>query len=199
VVDDGSTDGTVSALKQAKEKLPELVIVRLAANSGQTAAFHAGFACARGDTIVTLDADLQNDPADIPKLLALLDRWDVVCGYRGKRMDSPLRRLSSRIANATRNKLTGDSIRDVGCSLRAFKAECVRGLKLYEGMHRFLPTLLKMDGWTVTEMAVNHRPRARGKSKYGVTNRLFKAARDLMAVRWMQARRLKYEIAEKLE
>lgn len=198
VVDDGSRDGTFAALKREKEKLPELVIVRLETNSGQTAAFHAGFANARGDVIVTMDADLQNDPADIPKLLTLLSCWDVACGYRGKRMDSAVRRLSSRLANATRNTLTGDTIRDVGCSLRAMKADCVRGLRLYEGMHRFLPTLLRMDGWKVTETEVNHRPRSRGTSKYGVLNRLFKATRDLMAVRWMQARRMKYRVAERI-
>ena len=199
VVDDGSTDGTFGILRKKKKDMHRLVILRFDANHGQTAAFDAGFRAARGKAIVTLDADLQNDPADIPRLLELLDRWDVVCGYRQKRHDSPVRRASSRIANWVRNKLTHESIRDVGCSLRAFKAECVGGLKLYNGMHRFLPTLLRLDGYSVTEVSVGHRRRRWGKSKYGIRNRLFRGLRDLMAVRWMRSRWLRYRIEEQVE
>jgi len=162
-------------------------------------AFDAGFKAARGKAVITMDADQQNDPADIPRLLEALEQWDVVCGYRQKRHDSVVRRISSRVANWVRNKLTRESIRDVGCSLRAVKRECLQGLKLYNGMHRFLPTLLRLDGWRVTEVPVNHRPRRRGKSKYGIRNRLFRGLRDLMAVRWMRSRWLRYRIAERIE
>jgi len=199
VVDDGSTDRTLEVLKEKKRVAAELVVLKFDRNYGQTAAFDAGFRAARGGIIVAMDADLQNDPADIPRLLELVGPWDVVCGYRQKRRDSLVRRVSSRIANWVRNKVTRDDIRDVGCSLRAMKAQCVERLKLYDGMHRFLPTLLKMDGWTVTQVPVNHRPRRWGRAKYGVWNRLFRALRDLMAVRWMQARWLRYRIEERIE
>ncbi len=199
VVDDGSTDGTVGVLREQKTRFPELVIVRFDRNQGQTAAFDAGFKAARGRVIVTMDADMQNDPADIPWLVELTRYWDVVCGYRKTRHDSIVRRVSSAIANGVRNWLTDEFIRDVGCSLRAMRAECVKGLKLYTGMHRFLPTLLKLDGYRVTEYPVNHRPRQRGKSKYGIGNRLFRGLRDLMAVRWMKSRWLRYKVKETIE
>jgi glycosyltransferase involved in cell wall biosynthesis len=199
VVDDGSKDATLRVLLERKKQVPPLVIVRLDKNHGQTAAFDAGFRTVRGKVVVTMDADLQNDPADIPRLLELVGQWDMVCGYRRKRHDSIVRRISSRIANRVRNKVTGEEIRDVGCSLRAVRSECLRGLKLYSGMHRFLPTLLRLDGWTITEIPVNHRPRSRGKSKYGIRNRLFRGLRDLMAVRWMMSRWLRYRIAERIE
>ena len=150
-----------------------------------------------------MDADLQNDPADIPRLVELTGTWDVVCGYRATRHDSFVpriaSRIASRIANGFRNRFTGESIRDVGCSLRAMRAECLKGLKLYNGMHRFLPTLLKLDGYSITECPVNQRPRERGTSKYGIRNRLFCGLRDTIAVRWMQSRWLRYEIEEKSE
>jgi len=199
VVDDGSSDGTFELLQEQKRDFPELVIIRFDSNHGQTAAFEAGFKTAKGEIIVTIDADSQNDPADIPRLLELTEFWDVVCGYRITRRDSVVRRVSSRIANWVRNALTDESIRDVGCSLRAIRAECLEGLKLYNGMHRFLPTLLKLDGCAVTEVAVRHRPRRHGKSKYGIRNRLFCGLRDLMVVRWMKSRRLRYEIEVKIE
>jgi len=198
VVDDGSTDDTFERLRDIKSAVPELVALRFEANHGQTAAFDAGFRAARGQIVVTMDADMQNDPRDIPRLLALLARCDVACGVREKRLDNLVRRVSSRIANWVRNELTHESVRDVGCSLRAVKTECLRRLKLYDGMHRFLPTLLRLDGWTVAETPVNHRPRVRGESKYGVGNRLFRGLRDLFAVRWMQSRWIHYRIQEKL-
>jgi len=198
VVDDGSTDRTFELLREAKGETPALRVLRFARNCGQTAAFDAGFKAVRGRQVITMDADRQNDPADIPRLLDSLADYDVVCGVRRKRRDSLVRRLSSRIANAVRNWLTGDNIRDVGCSLRAFRAESLRDLKLYTGMHRFLPTLLKWDGWTVTEVSVNHRARTQGRSKYGIGNRLFRGLRDLFAVRWMRSRWLSYEVAEEI-
>jgi glycosyltransferase involved in cell wall biosynthesis len=184
---------------EKKEEIDELVIVRLDGNQGQTAAFDAGFKSARGRVIVTMDADMQNHPGDIPDLLKNIEEYDVVCGIREKRQDSIVRLVSSRIANWVRNRLTHEQIEDVGCSLRAMKAECVSDLKLYDGMHRFLPTLLKLDGWTVTEIPVSHRPRKRGQAKYGIRNRLFRGLRDLFAVRWMQSRWLRYNIKERIE
>jgi glycosyltransferase involved in cell wall biosynthesis len=199
VVDDGSTDGTVERLRWAKQQSPHLVVLRFAAHAGQTAAFDAGFRAARGSTVVTMDADLQNDPTDIPRLVEMIGEWDVVCGYRQKREDNFVRRASSWIANAVRNRLTHESIRDVGCSLKAYRAECLRGLKLYNGMHRFLPTLIRLDGWRVTEVPVNHRHRRSGQTKYGVWNRLWCSLRDLLAVRWMQSRWLHYQVVERIE
>lgn len=194
LVDDGSTDGTATAMKALQSSWSQVRVVRFRRNAGQTAAFDAGFRSARGAVFVTLDGDLQNDPADIPRVLAGLSEADCVNGWRQKRQDSWLRRLSSRIANGIRNRLTGESIRDVGCSLRAFRRECVAGVKLYNGLHRFLPTLIRMEGFRISEVPVNHFPRTAGHSKYGVWNRAFRALRDLFAVRWMQSRQLKYEI-----
>jgi glycosyltransferase involved in cell wall biosynthesis len=199
VVDDGSTDGTLEQLKQTKADVPELTVLRLDARHGQSAAFDAGFKAARGAVVVTMDADMQNDPRDIPRLLEQVGPWDVVCGVRQRRQDSFVRRASSRIANWVRNRLTHEEIRDVGCSLRAIKAECLAGLKLYDGMHRFLPTLLKLDGWSVTEVPVSHRPRRQGRTHYGIRNRLFRGLRDLFAVRWMQRRWLRYCVEERIE
>jgi dolichol-phosphate mannosyltransferase len=199
VVDDGSRDRTREILKGLKAEMPELVILGFQGNHGETAGWDAGFKAARGRAVVTMDADLQNDPADIPRLVELTGQWDVVSGYRRERHDSIVRRISSRIANWTRNKMTRDSVRDVGCSMRSIRRECLQGLKLYNGMHRFLPTLLKYDGWTTTEVPVNHRPRLSGKSKYGIGNRLFRGIRDLMAVRWMRDRWLHYQIEERIE
>ncbi len=198
VVDDGSTDGTREALRELCQTMPRLRAVCFRQNRGQTAAFDAGFRNARGEVVVTMDADLQNDPADIPKLLDALKDWDVVCGVRAKRRDNLVRRISSRIANGVRNRLSHESIKDVGCSLRAIRSEFLVRLKLYEGMHRFLPTLLRLEGARITEVPVNHRPRLRGRAKYGVWNRLFKGLRDLMAVRWMQRRWIRYEIEEEI-
>ena len=198
VVDDGSSDGTFEILKSLKQQDEHLRVLRFNQNSGQTAAMDAGLKHAQGEFIATLDADMQNDPADIPKMLDMMARWDVVCGVRAKRDDSWLRRRSSRIANAIRNRLTHEQITDVGCTLKVYRRACVRNLKLYEGMHRFLPTLFRMDGWRVTEVAVNHRPRTKGQAKYGVWNRAFRALRDLFAVRWMQSRWLSYRIEEEI-
>jgi len=200
LVDDGSQDGSRELLRELTAQYRRHVrFLGFERNCGQTAAFDAGFKAARGDVIVTMDADLQNDPADIPRLVELTNRWDVVCGYRATRQDSVVRRVSSRIANWVRNRLTDESIRDVGCSLRAIRAECVDGLKLYNGMHRFLPTLLKLEGYRVTECPVNHRPRQAGRSKYGIRNRLFRGLRDAIAVRWMKSRWLRYRIEEKVD
>src|SRR2546427_11737698 len=199
-VDDGSTDGSLDVLKALKRDHPELHVVAFAHNAGQTAAFAAGFQAARGRVIVTLDADLQNDPADVPALVAELERSGAtaVVGYRTNRHDSGWKRLQSRIANGVRNRLNRETIRDTGCSLKAFRADAVRALPLFDGMHRFLPTLIRMGGGTVVEVPVRHRPRRFGRTKDGMWNRVFRSLADALAVRWMQRRALRYRIREEL-
>ena len=199
-VDDGSRDRSAEVIRSFREGDGRVRLVRLKANAGETAATDAGFKAARGHFVVTMDADLQNDPHDIPGLLAHLDRWDAVTGWRVNREagDSIVRRLSSRIANRVRNAISEETIQDSGCTFRAFRRECLRGLTLYRGFHRFIPTLLRMRGYRVLEVPVNHRPRRFGQSKYGIGNRVFVAFADLLAVRWMKNRVLNYEIAEAL-
>jgi dolichol-phosphate mannosyltransferase len=199
-VDDGSTDGSLEVLKALKREHPELHIVAFAEHAGQTAAFAAGFRAARGQVIVTLDADLQNDPADVPALVAELERSGAtaVVGYRASRYDSGWKRLQSRVANSVRNRLNRETIRDTGCSLKAFRADAVRAVALFTGMHRFLPTLIKLQGGSVTEVPVRHRPRRFGKTKYGMWNRAFRSLVDALAVRWMQRRALRYHVREEL-
>jgi glycosyltransferase involved in cell wall biosynthesis len=199
-VDDGSTDGSLEALKALKRGHPALHIVSFAANAGQTAAFAAGFQAARGTVIVTLDADGQNDPADIPALVDALAQSGAtaVAGYRVDRRDSRWKLVQSRIANGVRNRLNRETIRDTGCSLKAFRAPAVRALPLFNGMHRFLPTLVKLQGGTVAEVPVHHRPRRSGRTKYGMWNRVFRSLADAFAVRWMQRRALRYHVTEEL-
>ena len=199
-VDDGSRDRSAELIRGFRDVDPRVRLVRLKANAGETAATDAGFKAARGRWVVTMDADLQNDPHDIPTLLSHLDRWDAVTGWRVNRGegDSLVRRISSRVANRTRNLISDESIQDSGCTFRAFRRECLRGLVLYRGFHRFIPTLLKMRGYRVIEVPVRNRPRRFGQSKYGVLNRLFVATADLLVVRWMKNRLLRYEVAEDL-
>jgi glycosyltransferase involved in cell wall biosynthesis len=195
-VDDGSRDATRERLLGLAKRDRRVRVVRLEPNSGQSAALEAGFRAARGEITVTLDGDLQNDPRDIPRLLALMDRFDVVNGVRVDRQDSFVRRLSSRIGNGFRNLVTGDAVTDVGCSLRAIRSAYLRRVKLFRGMHRFLPTLLRMEGAAVTEIPVSHRPRRHGDSKYGIGNRAFVGFVDVLAVRWMRSRIRRYEVKE---
>jgi dolichol-phosphate mannosyltransferase len=195
-VDDGSADDTGARLLALAKRDPRIRVLRLSPNSGQSAAFDAGFRALRGEICVTLDGDLQNDPADIPRLLAELAHYDVVNGVRVNRRDGWLRRLSSRVGNGFRNWVTQESVTDVGCSLRAMRSEYVKRVKLFRGMHRFLPTLLRMEGATVTELPVSHRPRRHGSSKYGVGNRAFVGFVDVLAVRWMQSRSRRYNVSE---
>ena len=197
-VDDGSSDGSDSVLRQLRATDPHVRVLTFARNAGQSAAMDAGFKNARGDLIVTLDADLQNDPADIPRLLEALSGWDAVVGVRQKRRDNLVRRVSSKVANYVRNRLSDETITDTGCSLKAFRRKALSRLVLYDGMHRFLPTLLKMEGFRVTEVPVGHRPRRHGDSKYGIGNRLLPSFMDLLAVRWMKRRKLHYEVKDDL-
>lgn len=189
-IDDGSADGTRDVLMAVHEGDRRHRPLLLARPQGQSAALVAGFRRARAPRIVTLDGDLQNDPGDIPSLLATADRTglDVVNGVRRGRQDSRLRRVSSRVANGFRNRVTGESVTDVGCSLRVFPAEAARRVPSFRGMHRFLPTLLRLQGCTVGEVEVRHRPRRHGRTKYGVGNRLWVGLLDTFGVWWLKRR-----------
>ncbi len=201
--DDGSKDGSWAQIAKVVAKDPRVRGLKFAANCGETAASDAGMKAARGTYVMTMDADLQNDPKDIPKFLeALKSGVDCVCGTRVESRsegDNFIRVASSRIANWVRNKLSDENISDAGCTYRCFKRECVAKMKLYRGLHRFIPTLLKMEGCTVTEIPVSNNPRLHGQSKYGVWNRLFKSSRDLLAIRWMKSRVLGYRVATELD
>lgn len=198
LVDDGSTDGSTGEIDRLALQHDSVVGIHLRVNRGQTAAFDAGFQIARGRWVVTMDGDLQNDPRDIVRLLAAAgDENDVVAGYRQDRKDRWHRRVLSRFANSVRNVISGDDIIDSCCSLKAFRRECLLGMKLHVGMHRFLPTLLRMDGYRVCQMPVNHRPRHSGRSKYGIWDRAWCSFVDLLAVRWMKSRRLDYEVLDR--
>jgi glycosyltransferase involved in cell wall biosynthesis len=189
-VDDGSIDRTVERIETA----PNIQVIRFEKNSGQSAAIYAGLQAARGATLVLIDGDLQNDPADIPRLLAEIARGgDLVCGYRARRKDTLLKRLTSRIANAVRSRFTKDGVRDTGCTLKAMRRECVSALVPFKGMHRFIPALVKGAGYRLVEIPVNHRPRRFGQSKYGLGNRALRATIDMFGVRWLLSRRLNYK------
>ncbi len=191
-VDDGSRDRSRDVLLQRAKDHPEIVVWALDRNHGLSSALDAGFRSARGEVIVTLDADLQNDPADIPRLYAMLGEYDMVCGWRRERHDPWVKRMSSRIANAWRNRRTGESVHDITCPLKVFRTAIVPHLPAYNGMHRFYPTLARMAGFRVVEVPVAHRARVSGTSKYGIWNRLWKGMSDLRTVRWMQRNRLTY-------
>ncbi len=197
-VDDGSTDGSRDILRALARSDNRVRPVFFKKNCGQTAAIDAGFKAAKGELVVTLDADLQNDPEDIKLLLDTMktERYDTVVGWRFERQDSLVKKISSKIANAVRNWLSDEDIADTGCSLKLFKKECLDSIKLFRGMHRFLPTLIKMEGYKVGQVKVSHHHRKYGTSKYGIGNRLFSGLRDLFAVRWMKDRNLNYEIED---
>jgi len=199
-VDDGSQDRSAEIIREFRAADSRVRLISLKANAGETAATDAGLRSVRGSRVVVMDADLQNDPRDIPSLLAHLDQWDAVTGWRVNRAagDSWVRRRSSRVANRVRNALSHETIQDSGCTFRAFRRECLRDLVLYRGFHRFIPTLLKIQGFRVIEVPVNHRPRRFGSSKYGIGNRALRAFIDLLAVRWMKDRHLRYEVVEDL-
>lgn len=190
-VDDGSIDDTAGKITNE----PEIRTLRFEKNSGQSAAMYAGVNAARGETVVLIDGDLQNDPADIPKLLAEISRGaDLVCGYRASRKDTLVKRITSRIANFVRSRFTKDGVRDTGCTLKAMRRACVQTLVPFKGMHRFIPALVKGAGYRLVEVPVNHRPRRFGKSKYGLGNRAWRATVDMFGVRWLLSRQLNYKI-----
>lgn len=195
-VDDGSTDGGRDILRRLAAARPRHRWIALRDNAGQSAALFAGFREARGTILATLDADGQNDPADIPALVrrVMTGEADMVNGYRTERRDSPARKIASRIGNGFRNRLTGRTVRDVGCSTRAFRRECIDFLPAFKGMHRFLPTLVAMHGFSISEVPVHHRPRAVGRSKYTSMNRLWVGIADLFGVMWLRRRSFSYRI-----
>jgi glycosyltransferase involved in cell wall biosynthesis len=200
ITDDCSKDGSWGILKELAAADSRIRVQRFAFNCGESAASWAGLKAARGRYLVTLDADLQNDPKDLPKFLEALEKFDCVCGTRVQtrgKGDHFIRIASSRIANWVRNQLSGENISDAGCTYRAFKRECIENVKFFKGMHRFLPTLFKIEGFTVAEIQVTNNPRFAGQSHYGVWNRLFASFYDLLAVRWMKKRMFRYQVAER--
>ena len=194
IVDDASTDDSMALLAEAARQDPGVRPVRLTQRIGQSGALAAGLTQARGSIVVTLDADLQNDPSDLPKLLAALENADVVSGIRAGRRDSWSRRISSRIANGVRRAALGDHITDIGCSFKAYRREALEGIPMFVGVHRFLPALCQFRGAKVVEVSVSHRARRHGVSKYGVTNRLWRGLHDLIGVSWLKVRLIRYTI-----
>ena len=195
-IDDGSTDGSSEILDRLASEHRAVTVLHFDRNYGQSAGFDAGFKRSSGALVVTMDGDLQNDPEDIGLLLSYANDYDLVCGWRTERHDTVMRKISSRVANVVRNAVTGDRVHDTGCSLKIFRRRVIDRLPLFNGMHRFFPALALMHGFTVTEVPVRHHPRRHGISKYGVGNRLFKGLYDLMAVRWMHSRVLRYRLKD---
>jgi dolichol-phosphate mannosyltransferase len=196
IVDDGSTDRTAEILKEARGTRAWLRVIRMAKNGGQSAAFAAGFGSARGEIIATIDADLQNDPEEIARLLPMLEGVDMITGWRQKRHDSGFRRFQTRFANRIRNWISQETIQDSASSLKIYRRHCLEGIYLFNGAHRFMPTLVKMRGFKVVEIPVKHSARFAGTPKYGFRNRAWRAFVDLMGVRWMKKRHLKFEARE---
>jgi dolichol-phosphate mannosyltransferase len=195
-VDDGSRDGSLARLREIAEKDARVRVIALEGSHGQSAALEAGFRAARGAVVATLDADLQNDPADLPRMLAALEHADVVSGVRIERHDSWPRRTASRIGNRIRNWVTGETVSDVGCSLRVMRSSYLQRVKLYRGMHRFLPTLLRLEGARLSEVPVAHRPRRFGRSKVHSLARALPGLADCLAVRWMKRRAHHYRVRD---
>ena len=192
LVNDGSTDRTSERVPATDADIRYLEFEK---NTGQSAAMYAGIMAAEGEVIVLIDGDLQNDPADIPKLLAELEKGaDLACGFRAQRKDTTFKRLQSRVANFVRRRFTGDGVRDTGCTLKAMKQPCREALMPFTGMHRFIPALIKGAGFKVVELAVNHRARQHGVSKYGFGNRAVRATTDMIGVKWLLSRRFSYKI-----
>jgi glycosyltransferase involved in cell wall biosynthesis len=190
IVDDGSTDRTPALLAEGMGKYPWLRVLRMTKNGGQSAAFEAGFNAARGEILATIDADLQNDPEEIPRLIPMLDehKVDMITGWRKDRQDTNFRKWQSRQANRIRNWVTEETVNDSASSLKVYRAHAIKGVKLFRGAHRYFPTLVKMRGYTVYETPVKHSHRFAGTAKYGFGNRAFVGIFDLFGVRWMKKR-----------
>ncbi|HEY0009272.1 MAG TPA: glycosyltransferase family 2 protein [Tepidisphaeraceae bacterium] len=199
IIDDGSTDQTPQMLADAQVTRPWLRVLRMQKNVGQSAGFEAGFSAALGQYIATIDADLQNDPEEVPRLLAMLEERpdiDMITGWRKDRQDTNFRRWQSRQANKIRNWISQDDVNDSASSLKIYRAPAIQGLKMFNGAHRFFPTLVKMRGYKVLETPVKHSQRFAGTAKYGFRNRAFRAFIDLLGVRWMKMRYLRYAADE---
>lgn len=197
-IDDGSKDKTLEILSRLAKDKPFLRILSFERNYGQSCAFDAGFKNARGEWIITLDGDRQNDPADIPKLLALTDNYDLICGNRINRRDPWHKKITSRLANFIRSRFCGDGVQDTGCSLKVYRKKCLDQIKMYKGMHRFMPTLFTIEGFRLAEVPVNHRERVQGTTNYHFFNRSFNTIADMLAVRWMKKRHLDYRISKEI-
>lgn len=195
-IDDGSTDGTEQLLCHLTKQKPYLRVISFKKNYGQSSAFAAGFKAAQGEFVITMDGDGQNDPADICRLLPLMQECDLVCGIRHQRKDSLNKRLISKMANSIRQWLCQDGVADTGCSLKIYRKACLNQIKMFHGMHRFLPALFKIEGFRIKQLPVNHRQRLRGKSHYHFFNRSLNTLADLLAVYWMHRRHLCYQIKE---
>lgn len=189
-VNDGSTDST----RQRILEFPDVRLVDFPRNRGQSAAFYAGLHSARGRFLAMMDGDGQNDPADLTRLLAAMDKADFVCGYRARRQDTLSKRIASRIANTIRRAVLSDGVRDTGCSLKIIRREHLKWLIPFNALHRFIPALLTHAGLTVVEVPVNHRPRTHGISKYTVAGRAWRGLRDLLGVRWLLSRSIHWDI-----
>ena len=194
LVDDGSTDATAERLAAAAARNPAVKPLRMARNFGQSAAMVAGMRASDGDFVLTLDGDLQNDPADFPEMLALLQEHDCVFGYRANRNDSWVRLLSSRVANWVRNAILHDGIRDSGCGIKGFRRRCVNNLVAFNGVHRFLAVFMRAQGYSIVEYPVTHHARHTGVSKYGINNRLWRGLYDLVGVAWLRRRQVFFEV-----
>jgi dolichol-phosphate mannosyltransferase len=193
-VDDGSVDGSSVLLDQMSEADHRFKVIHFEQNCGQTAAIYGGIKKASGRYIALMDGDLQTDPRDIFTLMPYLEKYDFANGMRVKRQDTLLKKISSRIGNGVRNWITGDKIYDTGCPMKLFKREVASSFYLYEGFHRFLPTLARMNGYQVVEVPVSHKDRAFGVSKYGVWNRAFVGLMDAIVIGWLRKRVIKYQI-----
>ncbi|MFA4945339.1 MAG: glycosyltransferase family 2 protein [Lentisphaeria bacterium] len=195
LVDDCSTDDSVAVARQLQKDRPWLRLIRHRVNSGESAAGATGFRFARAEFIVTMDADMQNDPHDLPAFLAAMPPGiAAVCGDRRatrKAGDNWVRQLSSKLANGFRNRLTGEPVADAGCTYRLLRRACLHDLPVFNGLHRFIPTILRYQGYAVAEVPIHNRPRTRGVSKYGIGNRLWRGIRDCFAMRWYRRRAIR--------
>ena len=193
-VNDGSSDGTHAALERLRADNPRIRPIHLVENRGQSAALVAGLRRAKGEYILTLDGDLQNDPCDFPRFLDLLKHYDCVCGYRADRQDSWLRKASSRVANFVRNAILRDGVRDSACGAKSLRRSCIEHILPFNGAHRFIAAMVQSAGLTVTECPVTHHPRLHGVAKYGVHNRLWRGIHDLFGVRWLRKRYVTFRV-----
>lgn len=198
-IDDGSTDRTRDVLKELAKQKSYMKLIIFDKNYGQSSAFQAGFKAAAGQFVITLDGDGQNDPTDIPKLISHSEKYDLVCGIRVKRRDTWFKRLISKCANGVRNWLCEDNVQDTGCSLKIYRKACLNQIKMYHGLHRHLPALFRIEGFSIHQEPVNHRPRLKGVSNYHLFNRSFNTIEDLLAVYWMKKRQLRYKIIEDVD